>query len=92
MVASHARNTDAIRQINQPQPVQVEATPEGMPRYVTRRRGLRRVTEVSDVWRVDDAWWREPISRRYDAVELEGGVDLVIVLDLVSGEWFERRY
>ena len=68
------------------------ATSAGNPQHITRRGQRQRMLAIGDVWRVDDARWREPISRRYYQVELEGGVDLVIFLDLVSGKWFEQRY
>ncbi len=47
-----------------------------------------RVETVGEVWRVDDEWWRQPISRRYVEVVLEGGKHTVIFEDLNSGHWF----
>ena len=45
-----------------------------------------------DVWRIDDEWWRERISRRYFRVTLAGGVIRVLYQDLVTGAWYEQQY
>jgi hypothetical protein len=47
-----------------------------------------RVETVGEIWRVDDEWWRHPISRRYVEVILEGGKHTVVFEDLASGHWF----
>ena len=41
-----------------------------------------------ETWRVDDEWWREPISRRYVEVVLEGGKHAVLYEDLIANNWF----
>lgn len=46
------------------------------------------VEAVIETWRVDDEWWREPISRRYVEVVLEGGRHVVLYEDLLTGNWF----
>ncbi len=46
------------------------------------------VEMVGEVWRVDDEWWRQPISRRYVEVVLEGGKHTVVFQDLTNGNWF----
>ena len=46
------------------------------------------VEAVIETWRVDDEWWREPISRRYVEVVLEGGRHIVLYEDLLTGNWF----
>ncbi len=52
--------------------------------------GARRwqVESIGEIWRVDDEWWRQPISRRYVEVVLEGGKHTVVFEDLTSGHWF----
>lgn len=52
----------------------------------------KRVVAVRDRWRVDDEWWRAPISRRYFELLLEDGGLLVVYHDAVAGEWFQQRY
>ncbi len=48
----------------------------------------RKVEEIIEVWRIDDEWWRAPISRRYVEVVLEGGGHMVLFEDLATGSWF----
>jgi hypothetical protein len=81
----------SIRSINQPHPLSVEADDRGLPLAVMRLEP-RRVAAIQDVWRIDDEWWRELISRRYFQVVLDGGEIRTIYHDLVSDEWFEQWY
>jgi hypothetical protein len=46
------------------------------------------VEAVLESWRIEDEWWRHPISRRYFEVLLASGGRVVLFEDLVSGEWF----
>jgi len=51
--------------------------------------GMRQPVEVvGEVWRIDDEWWRRPISRRCIEVILEGGKHVVLFEDLTTGEWW----
>jgi hypothetical protein len=50
----------------------------------------REIESVGEVWRVDDEWWRQPISRRYVEVIMKGGKHSVLYLDLNTNEWFEQ--
>jgi hypothetical protein len=52
--------------------------------------GRRDVETIGEIWRVDDEWWRQPISRRYIEVILSGGRHVVLYQDLNTGEWFEQ--
>lgn len=52
------------------------------------RGSSKRVAEVLETWRIDDEWWRAPISRRYVEVALEGGGHIVVFEDLTTGNWF----
>lgn len=81
----------SIRSINQPRLVAVEADEKGLPLEV-RQRGSKRVAAIQDVWRIDDEWWRDLISRRYFQIVLDSGEIRTIYHDLVSGEWFEQWY
>jgi hypothetical protein len=49
------------------------------------------VTAVQEVWRIDDEWWREPISRRYYRLLLEQGSLCTIYHDLLHDSWYEQR-
>jgi hypothetical protein len=46
------------------------------------------VETILEMWRIDDEWWRQLISRRYFAVILDGGSRVVLFEDLVTHEWF----
>jgi hypothetical protein len=50
-----------------------------------------RVESIGETWRVDDEWWRQPISRRYIDVVLEGGKHVVLFEDLVTGQWWLQQ-
>ena len=56
-----------------------------------RVRGSKRsgkVAAVRETWRIDDEWWRRPISRLYYEVVLENGRILTLYLDLNEGGWW----
>ncbi|HZM72914.1 MAG TPA: hypothetical protein VFC71_06020 [Candidatus Polarisedimenticolia bacterium] len=54
--------------------------------------GRREPVEVCNRWRVDEAWWREPIARDYFKVVGPRWLALVY-LDRVDGTWhLERLY
>jgi hypothetical protein len=54
-------------------------------------RAVCTVEAILETWRIDDEWWRLPISRRYYEVVLEGGGRVVLFEDLVSGDWFVQK-
>lgn len=78
--------------MNQPQATVVEAGNGDRPNAVLVRGSLRPVVSISDSWRIDDEWWRGEISRRYFALELEGGIRLTVFQDLVTGDWYTQQY
>jgi hypothetical protein len=49
------------------------------------------IEAIIEVWRIDDEWWRQPISRRYVEVVLEGGRHVVLYEELNTGNWFMQR-
>jgi DNA-binding transcriptional LysR family regulator len=54
--------------------------------------GGREAVEVCNRWRVDEAWWRQPIARDYFKVVGPHWLALVY-LDRVDGSWhLERVY
>jgi hypothetical protein len=55
------------------------------------RRQLK-VARVQDIWRIDDEWWRNPISRRYYQLLLEDGTLRTVYHDLTSDTWHEQAY
>lgn len=81
-----------IRLLNQPAPVTVEADERDLPRWVGAGASRQRVTRIVDVWRIDDEWWRTPLSRRYFLVALDDGVVRTLFHDLIGGGWYEQSY
>jgi hypothetical protein len=52
---------------------------------------VKSVAAILEIWRVEDEWWRQPISRRYVEVVLQGGRHVVLYEDLATGDWFIQR-
>lgn len=78
--------------LNLPEPAAVDTHADGTPASVLVRGTLRPVAAISDQWRIDDEWWRATISRRYFALQLEGGMRLTVFQDLVTGGWHRQQY
>jgi hypothetical protein len=71
--------------------VAVELDATGQPATVQAADAPLRVEAVCETWRLDDEWWRQPISRRYAEVVLEGGKRVVLFEDMLTQEWFMQR-
>jgi len=75
-----------------PRRVTVDLDASGQPVAIRRSGGQSAnaavIEAVLESWCIDDEWWRQPISRRYLEVVLEGGGRVVLFEDLVCGEWF----
>ncbi len=71
----------------------VEAELDADGRLVAIRwNGRRTIVEVCNRWRVEEDWWRAPISRDYFKVVARDWLALVY-LDRVDGTWhLERLY
>lgn len=86
--------TGGLRALNQPQAADVAIDERGIPRLVRIGGQEIRVTGISDVWRVEDGWWREPewqVSRMYFELTLENGAQVTCYQDLLRGSWHEQR-
>ena len=81
-----------FRPLNQPVPAAVEATTRGLPKAMLWRGTYREVAAIRDSWRIDDEWWRDEISRRYFAIELEGGAHVTVYHDLARDAWYVQPY
>jgi len=67
-----------------PEPVEVIA-PKGTPKAVKFRNRLLQAKEVLNTWRIDDEWWRKPISRLYYLLEFTSGSRFTVFQDLITG-------
>jgi len=52
---------------------------------------VKSVAAILEIWRVEDEWWRQQISRRYVEVVLQGGRHVVLYEDLSTGDWFMQK-
>lgn len=77
-----------LRPLRSPSPVQVRTDEEGLPIELQRRGKRVQVVAVRERWRIDDEWWRSPISREYFALVLEDGRPVILFQDLVGGGWY----
>jgi hypothetical protein len=83
---------DRLRALNVPQRVEVELGADGLPIGMRDAGcGMRRVEAVGEVWRIDDEWWRQTVSRRCIEVVFEGGGRAVLFEDLITGEWWMQK-
>jgi hypothetical protein len=74
--------------VDRPRPVQVQVDAAGDPVAVRGRRGPVPIAGIRERWRIDDEWWRTPLSRDYFQVILEGGRPLLLFRDRVGGGWY----
>lgn len=91
---------DRLRTLNAPRLVEVELDGQGRPQAIRDGYGRaqtstdehrRAVDTIGEVWRVDDEWWRQPISRRYFDIVLEGGKHVVLYQDLMTSRWWLQQ-
>jgi hypothetical protein len=94
-----------LRPLNVPHPIRVQVDRQGRPillypDWKTRDRqgegeaGPSKPLEVAAIleeWRIDDEWWRAPISRRYTMLVLDNGHTMTIYHDLVHGGWYRQE-
>jgi hypothetical protein len=86
-----ARDAGMTRLLREHPTIDVELDREGSLAAI-RWNGWREAVEVCNRWRVDEAWWREPIARDYFKVVGARWLALVY-LDRVDGSWhLERLY
>ena len=81
-----------LRPLNEPRSIKVTAGPDGEPRTVTLKGKRLAVLEVQDRWRIDDLWWRQPLSRIYFEAVLADGRLLTLFHDLGDDTWAAQRY
>jgi hypothetical protein len=63
----------------------------GLPRALHERGRHRQIARIQDSWRIDDEWWREPISRHYLQVLLHDGALRTLFHDQIADRWYIQR-
>ena len=74
--------------LNQPRPVHVVTDVRDQPVTIHLGGRARRVEHLRESWRIDDEWWRTPISRMYVRVVLDTGRLVTLYLDLEEQRWY----
>lgn len=81
---------DQLRPLNTPRPISVVAA-DGLPvALVGPRQERQAVTDIHEMWCIDDEWWRDPIHRRYYRIRLGNGSLRTIYRD--ANHWYEQGY
>jgi len=81
-----------LRPLGRPKAVTVRTDDRGEPVYVRLPgKTARRVAVVRERWRIDDEWWRDPISREYRTVVLDDGKVITLYRDLLEEAWYVQR-
>ncbi len=80
--------TRRLRRLDAPHDIRVKMDDAGRPVRLARARRVLAVERIIESWRIDDEWWRTPISRRYFTVVLEDGAHLTLYRDLIAKRWY----
>ena len=80
-----------MRSPYEPEPIEVVA-PNGTPEAVKFRNRLLQVKDVLNLWRIDDEWWRKPVSRFYYSLEFTSGSRFTVFQDLITGKWYRQNW
>lgn len=84
------KTASRLRALRTPRPVTVERSPTGAPTAVRMNGRTRQVQQVRETWRIDDEWWRTPISRLYMDVVMTDGSNLTLYRDLATRRWYAQ--
>ena len=84
--------SEKTRPLHTPRRVRVEPDAASGDPLAVHLSGRRLAVEaVLERWRIDDEWWREPISREYRAVVLDDGRVLTLYRDLSDDRWYAQK-
>jgi len=65
---------------------------DGRPAAVRLKKRSLKVSEVANTWRIDEEWWRKPISRLYYLLEFTTGSRFTVFQDLITGQWYRQNW
>jgi hypothetical protein len=86
------RAVTGLTSLKEPRPVVVATDDAGAPVAVVLGGRRLAVERIEDVWRIDDEWWREEVSRLYYRLLLKDGRTVTVCHDLTSRRWFKQDY
>ncbi len=84
------KRTGKLRPLNRPRSVRVEADLAGVPVRMEINGRWEEVGTILDRWRIDDEWWRAPVSRVYFSLVLTDGAHLTLYQDLIEDRWYRQ--
>ena len=87
-----AARANQLRSLNVPRPIRVLLNQDGHPAVLLDGPRRARVEAIQDLWRIDDEWWRVPISRLYYRLVLDGGRLRTVYHDLLTDAWYAQAY
>jgi hypothetical protein len=73
------------------QPLDMTLAADGAPADFTWQGQRHQVAEITQVWRVDAAWWQGRVWRSYFKLRTDTGLLVEIYQDLLDEEWFLQR-
>ena len=77
-----------LRPLATPRAIRVRADAHEQPVAVWSGGRWNRIEAIRERWRIDDEWWRDPVSREYHVVVLQGGRLATIYRDRLRSTWF----
>lgn len=81
-----------IQTLNNPRPVEIETDEANNLATVTLGQRKVNIARVTDVWSIEDEWWREePISRVYYIIVLENCSSITVFFDRIHCKWYKQH-
>jgi hypothetical protein len=75
----------------EPETVEVVSR-KGLPVAVTIKKRRLPVREVLNIWRIDEEWWRTPITRLYFLLRFDNGIRATVFHDLENNHWYRQGW
>lgn len=80
-----------LRALNEPRPIRVTVR-GGRPVALHDAHGQHRVSQIQDMWIIEDEWWRHEINRQYYSLLLDTGTLRTVFHDRIADTWHEQAY
>lgn len=81
-----------IRPLNKPLAIAVLYRNDGSPITLKLRDRWMDVESLTDMWRIEDEWWRkQPIARSYYQCTVDKGIIVTVFQDLHTRNWYMQR-
>lgn len=80
-----------MRPLAMPRPIRVRTDAHDRPEALWSHGRWTRIEAIRERWRIEDEWWRNPISRDYHIVVLEGGRWMTLYRDRRTGAWHRQH-